>query len=220
MSTSAPEQTELIYQLKITLRGISPLIWRRVLVRSDTTIAHLHAIVQMTMGWENLHLHRFRIHGRAYGVARLGGLLFADDAAQIRLSRFRLRAGERFLYEYDLDDLWQHDIRIDGVRPAVPPYGYPVCIAGAGTCPPEDCGGPTGYRRLVDERRSWPALLQVQDDVVLVAERLLTFLDGGPRPTDDDTAFVAALDRMNDRQEAAPTVFNRRALNAALRSTR
>ncbi len=219
MSTSAPEQTETIYQLKITLRGISPLIWRRVLVRSDTTIAHLHAIVQITMGWENLHLHRFRIQGRAYGVARLGSLLFADDAAQVRLSRFRLRAGERFLYEYDLDDLWQHDIRLDGVRLAAPPHWYPVCIAGAGTGPPEDCGGPAGYRRLVDERSSWPVLLQVQDDLVLVAERLLTVLDGGPRPTDDDTAFVAALDRMNDRLEEAPSAFNRRAVNAALRRT-
>jgi hypothetical protein len=94
---------------------------------------------------------------------------------------------------------------------------YPVCIAGAGACPPEDCGGPEGYRRLLDARSSWPALLQAQDDLVLVAERLLTFLDGGPRPTDDDTAFVAALDRMNDRLEAAPSAFNRRTVNAVLR---
>jgi hypothetical protein len=55
--------------------------------------------------------------------------------------------------------------------------------------------------------------------VALVAEGLLTFLEGGPRPTDADTAFVAALDRMNDRLEAAPGAFNRRAVNAALRST-
>ena len=35
-----------IYRLRIVLRGISPLIWRRVQVRSDTTLAHLHAILQ------------------------------------------------------------------------------------------------------------------------------------------------------------------------------
>ena len=28
----------VIYQLKITLRGISPLIWRRLLVRAETSI--------------------------------------------------------------------------------------------------------------------------------------------------------------------------------------
>jgi len=32
-----------IYQLRIVLRGISPLIWRRVLMHSPTTLAHLHA---------------------------------------------------------------------------------------------------------------------------------------------------------------------------------
>jgi hypothetical protein len=207
MSISTPEQAEIIYQLKITLRGISPLIWRRLLVSAETTIAQLHAIVQTAMGWEDVYPHRFRIYGRAYGVARPGGLLFADDPTQVRLSRFRLRAGERFLYEYDLGDLWQHDIRLEDVRPAAPQHAFPVCVAGAGACPPEDCGGPAGYRRLVDERSSWPALLQMQDDVVLVAERLLAFLEGGPRPTDGDTAFVSALDRMNDRLEEACTGY-------------
>lgn len=217
MTISAPEQTEIIYQLKISLRGISPLIWRRLLVSTEITIAQLHAIVQTAMGWEDVYPHRFRIHGRAYGIARLGGLFFADDPAQVRLSRFRLRVGERFLYEYDLGDLWQHDIRLERVLPAAPEHVYPVCLAGAGACPPEDSGGPAGYRRLLDERSSWPALLQVQDDVTLVAERLLAFMEGGPRPTDADSAFVAALDRMNHRLEEAPIAFKRRAVNAALR---
>lgn len=48
-----------VYQLKVSLRGISPLIWRRLLVASSTTIAHLHAIFQVAMGWEDVHLHRF-----------------------------------------------------------------------------------------------------------------------------------------------------------------
>jgi Plasmid pRiA4b ORF-3-like protein len=69
MSTSAPEQTQTVYQLKITLRGSSPLLWRRVLVSAETTIAQLHALVQTALGWEDLHLHRFRIQGRAYGGA-------------------------------------------------------------------------------------------------------------------------------------------------------
>jgi hypothetical protein len=219
MSSSTPERTEIIYQLKITLRGLSPLIWRRLLVSAETTIAQLHSIVQTAMGWEDLHLHRFRIHGRAYGVAWSGGLFFADDPAQLRLSRFRLRAGERFLYEYDLGDLWQHDIRLERVLSAAPEHVYPVCMAGAGACPPEDCGGPAGYRRLVDERSSWLVLLQVHDDVVLVAERLVAFLEGGPRLTDADTAFVAALDRRDHHLEEAPIAFNRRAINTALRCT-
>ena len=176
MSTSAREQTETIYQLKITMRGISPLIWRRVLVRSDTTIARLHAIMQMTMGWEGLHLHRFRIQGRAYGVARLGGLSFPDDPAQVRLSRFRLRSGERFLYRYDLDDLWQPDIRLEYVRPAASQRWYPVCVAGADACPPEDCGGTAGYARQCRMTRTtarwWRTSYATSGPIIMISRRI------------------------------------------------
>ena len=49
-----------IYQLRAVLRGISPLIWRRLLVRSDTTtIVQLHEILQVAFGWDDMHLHRF-----------------------------------------------------------------------------------------------------------------------------------------------------------------
>ena len=58
-----------IYQLRIVLRGISPLIWRRLLVRSDTTLAQLHRMLQILFGWSNDHLHYFRIFGKDYGSA-------------------------------------------------------------------------------------------------------------------------------------------------------
>ena len=117
MTADAAQQTIRVYQLKIVLRDISPLVWRRVRVTSDTTIADLHAIVQTVMGWEDVHLHQFRIHGKAYGVYRGGGVTFADNPRQVRLADFRLHTGERFLYEYDFGDGWQHDIRLEQVVP-------------------------------------------------------------------------------------------------------
>jgi hypothetical protein len=42
-----------IYQLRVVLRGVSPLIWRRLLVRADTTIADLHATLQIAFGWDD-----------------------------------------------------------------------------------------------------------------------------------------------------------------------
>ncbi|MGE5659579.1 MAG: IS1096 element passenger TnpR family protein [Actinomycetota bacterium] len=51
----------VIYQFKVVLLGISPMIWRRVLVSSDSTIENLHHIVQLTMGWSDIHLHHFII---------------------------------------------------------------------------------------------------------------------------------------------------------------
>ena len=56
-----------IYQLRIVLRGISPLIWRRLLVRSDTTLAQLHLMLQLIFDWSNEHLHHFHIFGKDYG---------------------------------------------------------------------------------------------------------------------------------------------------------
>jgi len=56
-----------VYQLRIVLRGISPLIWRRLLVRSDSTVADLDRTLQVAVGWSDEHLHRFVIQGRLHG---------------------------------------------------------------------------------------------------------------------------------------------------------
>ena len=216
MSIDQQATTIKVYQLKVSLRDISPLIWRRLLVTNDTTIAQLHAMLQIAMGWEDVHLHRFRIHGKDYGISRVSGILFDNNPHQVRLSAFRLRASERFLYEYDMGDCWQHDIRLERLLPLNPATTYPVCIDGAGDCPPEDCGGPSGYRAFLAEHYSLLELLQAREDVVLVAQRLLDFLNGGPRPTIDDAEFMDALDRMQDRLEQGPITFDRQAVNQAL----
>jgi hypothetical protein len=220
MSADNQQAAVKVYQLKVSLRDISPLIWRRLLVTSDTSMAHLHAMLQTAMGWEDLHLHRFRVHGKAYGIYRTGGMLFDDDPFQVKLSDFKLRVGERFVYEYDMGDFWHHDIRLERILPLDHRKTYPVCTDGAGDCPPEDCGGPGGYRTLMDEHYSLLELLQAREDVLLVAQRLLEFSEGGPRPTTDDAEFLAALERMRERLEDAPIAFGRRAVNTALRKLR
>ena len=69
-----------IYQLRVVLCGVSPLVWRRLLVVSTTSIAELHEILQNAFGWSGEHLHRFLIHGAAYGIPCLGGIVFREDA--------------------------------------------------------------------------------------------------------------------------------------------
>lgn len=217
MSTDPLPAGVQVYQLKVVLRDCSPLIWRRLLVRSDTSLGQLHTILQIAMGWEDIHLHRFRIYGKEYGIYREGGMVFDDNPFQVKFADFKLRAGECFAYEYDMGDFWQHDIRLEQVLPLDPRQTYPVCIAGAGDCPPEDCGGPPGYEHLLAERYSWEAMEQMREDVLLVAQRLLDFYDGGPRPTYKDFEFVDAVARMREREASAPVSFKRRTVNAALR---
>ncbi len=218
MSADKHQSPAMVYQLKVALCAISPMIWRRLLVTSDTTIAQLHTVLQTAMGWEDLHLHQFRVYGKAYGIARAGGMSFVDNPYQVTLADFKLRAREHFVYEYDMGDFWQHDIRIERVLLFDPRKTYPVCTGGAGACPPEDCGGPAGYRNLLAARSSWQELEHAHADLLIVAQRLLAFAEGGPRPSEEDAAFMDALERMHDRLEAAPTTFNRRAVNTALRT--
>jgi hypothetical protein len=88
-----------IYQLHILLLQINPPIWRRLHARSDTSIAILHDLLQIAFDCSDFHLHRFVIRGKAYGVSRLGGCMFATDARKVFLSQFLFGANERFLYD-------------------------------------------------------------------------------------------------------------------------
>jgi hypothetical protein len=88
-----------IYQLRAVLCGISPLVWRRLLVRSDSTVAQLHEVLQIAFGWDDEHLNRFEIRGREYAVYRDGGSMIGIDARGMRLDCLKLRRLERFVYE-------------------------------------------------------------------------------------------------------------------------
>jgi hypothetical protein len=63
----------------------------------------------------------------------------------VLLADLRLRVGERFLYEYDFTDSWQHDVRVERIVPFEPDRLYPRCIGGRRRGPPEDCGGPWAF---------------------------------------------------------------------------
>ena len=169
-----------VYQLRVYLREISPMIWRRLLVRSDSTIADLHHTLQIAMGWEDDHLHQFVIRGKRYGISWAGGMVFSDSAHQVKLSDLRLRVNERFLYEYDFYDQWQHDIRLEKQLPFDPTKIYPICTGGARAAPPEDCGGSWAYLELKQKYNEWyiaQRILEIfeAEDVGEYREELRTF---------------------------------------------
>ncbi len=81
---SSTDQRVQVYQLRIWIRGISPQIWRRLLVRSDSTIAELHDTLQIAFGWMDDHLHTRSLHTGeecAGNCSRVGDL--THDGAQI-----------------------------------------------------------------------------------------------------------------------------------------
>lgn len=130
----SPSQKVPAYQLRIQLRGVSPPIWRRVLVPVDSSIRTLHAVIQASMGWENIHLNQFTIRGEHYGVYHDGGICFRTDPDQLRLCDFGFHIHDRFLYEYDFYSEWLHDIRIEKILD-IDACKLPRCVGGRGFCP-------------------------------------------------------------------------------------
>jgi hypothetical protein len=147
------------YQLRVVLRGISPLIWRRLLVRSDSTIFDLHRTLQIAFGWSDEHLHRFVIHGREHGAESL------VDPRRVHLADLGLRVHERFQYEYDFTDGWQHDVRLEQILLLKAGRACPRCVGGRRRVPPEDCGGPWAFLEL----RERYSLLTIADRLSALA---------------------------------------------------
>jgi len=142
--------------LRIELLDVAPLVWRRVLVSNQWTLASLHAWLQWVMGWTNSHAHEFQVGANVvapdWWIQEVG---WDSDAATFRDERrvsiaamvAELGVGGEAEYRYDMGDGWQHRIVIEsppshGLTPDLP---LPICLAGENACPPEDVGGPHGY---------------------------------------------------------------------------
>jgi len=194
---------------------VSPLVWRRLLVLSESSLAELHEILQNAFAWSGEHLHRFVICGAAYGVPYLGGIVFREDARRVPLSRFRLHCGERFRYEYDFMANWKLDIRLERVLPFDPERALPLCIGGNRAAPPEDCAGALAYLERLDWHRSHPPL----EDLSLIGEVVRRFLDSGGdcQVMGDLDELSEAIDRVEAYQDFQPDRFDRGALNRQLR---
>ena len=181
------------------------------------SIADLHRIIQLLMGWDDDHLQRFRIHGRDYGIAYIGGPSFAEDAASVPLSRFRFHPSERFLYEYDFTVGWRIEVRIERViQAARENHRIPVCIAGRQPAPPDGCGGPFAYA----ERRRGALGWAMADDMGAVAAILRRVSDGDStvlEDPDERADFERAVSRLKARTPFLVEEFRLSPVNAALR---
>jgi trans-aconitate methyltransferase len=139
----------LVYQCKVSLKGLIPPIWRKIQVASNIRLDKFHRILQTVMGWGNYHSYRFIIGGVTYGPP--------DEAAptlwpasEVSLSQVVEAEGSKFIYVYDLADDWQHVVKVEKILPPAPGAQYPICLAGQRACPPEECGGIWEYSNLLE----------------------------------------------------------------------
>jgi hypothetical protein len=137
-----------VYQLKVTLRGAWPPIWRRVEVPADLALDRLHQVLRVAFGWHDVRMHVFETPYGTFG-ARDPGLGWQTEA-QVALEQVLPAEGDGIRYTYDLGDNWEHDITLERVVPTGAETGRPRCTGGRRAAPPEGCGGVFGYRDLLD----------------------------------------------------------------------
>lgn len=185
-----------IATLRIELKDSDPPIWRVVEVPTSITLKVLHDIVQVTMGWFDYHLWEIVIGGQTYGLPMDDdwGTAPRKVAARTRLRDVLAPGKTRIDYTYDFGDNWEHSIIVSDVRPGDPAIAYPRFIAGERDCPPEDCGGITGFYEMLEARG---------DPTHPDHAEIIEWLDGYDPNELDVFPIKVALGRISARRNAA-----------------
>lgn len=156
-------------QLRVWIDGSEPKIWRRLVADPRLTLEQLHIALQHAFGWTDSHLHQFQEkNGRRYAIPTPYDDDFGEPAIDERktlLAEVFTRKKKAIAYEYDFGDSWIHIVEFEGMvdvgaaasASKIAGDGAPagkaravVCVDGARSGPPEDCGGVWGYERLLE----------------------------------------------------------------------
>jgi hypothetical protein len=140
-----------IIEIKVTLEYVDPMVTRVLQAPANIRLDRLHLTLQAAMGWTNSHLYMFEAAGATWGVPDPG--FGGDDlpADKTTLAEVIEDTGANVIsYLYDFGDGWQHRLEIIKIADETPGDLYPGLTHIAGTCPPEDVGGPPGYEMFLE----------------------------------------------------------------------
>lgn len=187
-------------QLRISLPGTDPLVWREVVVSPDAELEELHLIIQAVMNWDNCHMHLFRGSGKQLFDPE------EDAYYDVVLKKLLPRKGGKLWYIYDFGDSWEHIIEVVGKVPEEE-RETPYLVGGANAAPPEDSGGIPGYQQKIDiladsnhpeyeETLEWmtgpfddpfdPTSFDLEDTALYLCEVMEEFLDDLAEPFDEE----------------------------------
>jgi hypothetical protein len=148
------DEFNTVYQFRIALQGIEPPIWRRIHIPEPYTFWDFHVAIQDAMGWLDCHLHEFRMINPSTGSEVDIGIPYEDFEKEIfidweeKIADYFTMKNRSAYYVYDFGDSWEHDIQLEKILPRED-IEYPVCIEGRRACPPDDCGGVSGYEKFL-----------------------------------------------------------------------
>jgi hypothetical protein len=157
--TDADDQREAqllaltVHEMRVTLLDVTPSVWRQIRVPSALPLSTVHAVIQIAFGWEDRHLHEWRIGDATYGFSDEDS--WGEDLADESFAVLGEVApiDSMLHYDYDFGDGWEHLVEVTAVLPYAGQVVPVACLGGARACPPEDCGGPFGYEHLLDALR-------------------------------------------------------------------
>lgn len=144
-------------ELAIELLDMPEPVTRSVWVRTGTSLRELHHIIQAVMPWDSEHLYFFSktVKGSTMQLGDTrhwdGDMPESNDDLLHYVEDYFVMIGQKLNYVYDIGDHWEHEIVLTGINtdPLAMPY-LPMVSKGAGVCPPEDCGGPSGYLDILE----------------------------------------------------------------------
>lgn len=143
-----------VYQLKISLKHTRPPIWRRIRMPANATFEDLHYAIQDAMGWQNYHLHGFKVINPRTGkrdlIGEPDGEIRTVPEWRRKLSYYFGKGINKAIYTYDFGDNWTHEVKLEKTLPREKGARYPICVAGKRACPPEDVGGVSGYMHALE----------------------------------------------------------------------
>ena len=141
-------------------KPLGPLATRTFKVAAESSMYDLHQIIQVVMGWNNSHSYSFYVGDNMTITDKRFGLENAStDVHDITAGEvFSDDVGKQIEYEYDFGDGWMHtivlldrsDTRTQQSTTDAETEVLPLVISGENACPPDDCGGPIGYKDLLD----------------------------------------------------------------------
>ena len=178
--TKKNKKSKSLYQIKVTLAGSKPPVWRRLIVKDNIRFDQLHLVLQVAMGWFNYHLHQYRVGSSYIGIPDPDFDIDVIDERTVYLQDIISHPKENFVYEYDFGDGWEHKIVLEKILP-LDFSESPIVIKGKKACPPEDCGGIWGYSDFLDA---------IQDPKHEEHESMLEWVGGEFDPDEFDMNFI------------------------------
>lgn len=174
------------YQLKITLKGTSPPVWRRIWIPADMTFGNLHEAIQYLFGWMDYHLYNFEIR-------KSNVMVMCDESEVFSFHRDKtirnmdtplntyLKEQMKILYTYDYGDNWEHLILVE--KESEEAYHEIKLLKWKLDNLAEDAGNVPGYQRILaiaqdeahvdhEHMKDWLEMQHIPFDPELVRENL------------------------------------------------